>query len=394
MTETRNAAESEQLSARIVDLLGTVRLFQGLPRSDLERIAGLAKPRELDANQVLFREGDPGDRFYVVFSGAVEVLKERPLGDHERLAIRRAGDAFGEMSLLNDAPRSASVRAIEPSRLLAISREDFDTLLGGESLSVRLMRGLAKALRALDVRFATRDTTATAGDAIGEFSRLVHRGLLPRHPPTLDGWEIAGASALDDGVIGTSYWDGFTVSGGTALLTVMDVKGSGLPPAYLLGITRSVLRTLGGQERDFANLLTRLNHAVHENLFEGVDECVECGVLRVGRGGASWSGAGDQPASIIRKDGTTRELKTHGPPLAILPQFDYGTTPLELASGDVVLVASEANAGIMRGAVDLIKTRRDSGLDAIASMLQTALLKAAEAQGRHADLAFLLVRKT
>ncbi len=393
MNKPEDTADSGQLAARIVDLLGTVRLFQGLPRADLERIAELAKPKELEANEILFREGDPGDRFYVVYSGAVEVLKERPLGDHERLAIRRAGDAFGEMSLLNDAPRSASVRALEPSRLLAISRQDFDMLLGGESLSVRVMRGLAKALRALDVRFASRETTATPGDAIGEFSRLVHRGLLPRHPPVVEDWEIAGGSVLDEDVIGTSYWDGFVVAGGTALLTVMDVKGSGLPPAYLLGITRGVLRTLGGEEREFDDLLTRLNHAVHENLFEGVDECVECGVLRVSRSGLSWSGAGDQPASIIRGDGTVEELKTHGPPLAILPRFEYGTSRLELEKGDVVVVASEANAGIMRGAIDLIKSHRESTLDAIASMLRTALLRAAEAQGRHEDLAFVLVRK-
>ncbi|MEJ2185456.1 MAG: cyclic nucleotide-binding domain-containing protein [Gemmatimonadota bacterium] len=393
MDEPEDLTDTDQLAARIVDLLGTVRLFQGLARRDLERIAALARPRELDANEVLFREGDAGDRFYVVFSGAVEVLKERPLGDHERLAIRRAGDAFGEMSLLNDAPRSASVRALEPSRLLAISREDFDSLLGGESLSVRLMRGLAKALRTLDVRFARGDTTASPGDAIGEFSRLVHHGLLPRHPPVVEDWEIAGGSVLDEDVIGTSYWDGFVVAGGTALLTVMDVKGSGLPPAYLLGITRGVLRTLGGEEREFDDLLTRLNHAAHENLFEGVDECVECGVLRVSRSGLSWSGAGDQPATVIRADGTVEQLKTHGPPLAILPRFEYGTTLLELNSGDIVLVASEANAGIMRGAIDLIKAHREAGLDAIAGALRTALLKAAESQGRHEDLAFVLVRK-
>lgn len=392
MSHSRPAADHDQPAARIVDLLGTARLFQGLPRSDLERIAGLATSKELDANEVLFQEGDPADRFYIVFSGAVEILKERPLGDNDRLAVRRAGEAFGDMSLLTDGPRWASVRAIEPTRLLVISRKDFDTLLGGDSLSVRVMRGVAKALRALDVRFIGPDA-AVPGDAIGQFSRLVHRGLLPRHPPVVEEWDIAGGSVLDEDVIGTSYWDGFVIAGGTALLTVMDVKGSGLPPAYLLGITRGVLRTLGGEEQEFDDLLTRLNHATHENLLEGVDECVECGVLRVGRNGASWSGAGDQPATIIRTDGSVTELKTHGPPLAILPRFEYGTTRLDLERGDIVFALSEADAGIRRGAIDLINTRREAGLDAIASMLRTALLNAAQAQGRHEDLAFVLVRR-
>ncbi|MEJ2677734.1 MAG: SpoIIE family protein phosphatase [Gemmatimonadota bacterium] len=113
----------------------------------------------------------------------------------------------------------------------------------------------------------------------------------------------------------------------------------------------------------------------------------------MGPGGVSWSGAGDQPASVIRKDGSVEEMKTHGPPLAILPRFEYGATRLELEGGDVVLVTTETSAGVMRGAVDLIKAHRDAGLDAIANMLRTAMLKAAEAQGRHEDLAFVLVRK-
>ncbi len=386
-------SETEATVEEIVDVLGRVALFQGLPRSDLERIADLARPRDLEPEELLFREGDPGDRFYIVFDGSVEILKERPMGDHERLAVRRRGEAFGEMSLLNDAPRSASVKALEPTRLLAVSKEDFDDLLGGESLAVRLMRGLARALRALDVRFASRGTDAAGSHALAQFSRLVHRGLLPRHAPVVEEWEIAAGSAVDEDAVGSSYWDGFVVREGTALLTVMDVKGTGLPPAYLLGITRALLRTLGGEEGEFEGLLSRLNHVTHDNLFEGVDECVECGVLRVSPEGIAWSGAGDQPAIIIRKDGETEELRTHGPPLAILPRFDYGTTAVELEPGDVVLAFSEADPGIIRGAVDLIKSKADSSLDVVAGLLQTALMKAADAKGYRQDVSFVMVRR-
>lgn len=386
-------SDTEAAVEQVVEVLGRVPLFRGLPRSDLERIADLAKPRDLEEGELLFREGDPGDRFYIVFSGSVEILKERPMGDHERLAVRRPGEAFGEMSLLNDAPRSASVKGLETTRLLAVSKQDFDELLGGESLAVRIMRGLARALRALDVRFASRGTDSGGSSALGQFSRLVHRGLLPRHPPILEDWEIAAGSAVDDEAIGASYWDGLVISERVALLAVMDVKGTGLPPAYLLGVTRALLRTVGGEEDAFEELLTRLNHATHENLFEGVDECVECGVLRLSPEGVSWSGAGDQPAVVIRVSGETEELKTHGPPLAILPRFEYGTTRVDLAQGDIVLAFSEADQGIIRGAVDLINARRDSGLDAIAGMLRSALLKAADAHGRRQDVSFFMVRK-
>ncbi|HUH13142.1 MAG TPA: cyclic nucleotide-binding domain-containing protein, partial [Longimicrobiales bacterium] len=159
---------------QVVPLLEKVPLFQGLQREDLERIAGLVRGRSVRENELLFREGDPGDKFYIVFKGAIEILKERPRGEHDRLAIKRAGEPFGEMSLLTDASRSASARAVEPTDLLAVAKADFDRLLGGETLTVRMMRQLAKALQSLDVRFAAKEAGGGSGaDALRQFSRLV-----------------------------------------------------------------------------------------------------------------------------------------------------------------------------------------------------------------------------
>src|SRR5438132_104073 len=114
----RSAPENRMSTAKaawntdqVVDVLQGVPLFQGLPRTDLERIARLVKGRKVEAAELIFKEGDAGDKFYIVFSGSVEIIKERARGDTERLAVKRGGEAFGEMSLLSDAPRSASVRA-------------------------------------------------------------------------------------------------------------------------------------------------------------------------------------------------------------------------------------------------------------------------------------------
>src|SRR2546430_14120916 len=183
---------------QVVDVLQGVPLFQGLPRTDLERIAHLVKGRKVEAGELIFKEGDAGDKFYIVFSGSVEIIKERARGDTERLAVKRGGEAFGEMSLLSDAPRSASVRATESTQLLVVSRKDFDDLLGGESLALRLMQGLAKALRALDVRFAARESSVQGpgnADVMRDFARVVQRGLVPRQLPDAEGFELAAAMA-------------------------------------------------------------------------------------------------------------------------------------------------------------------------------------------------------
>jgi CRP-like cAMP-binding protein len=382
---------TETATDHVVEVLERVPLFQGLPRADLEQIAQLVRPRELGGGEFLFREGDSGDKFYVVYSGAVEILKERPLGDHERLAVRRGGDAFGEMALLNDAPRSASVRAVEATRLLSVSRADFDALLGGETLAVRLMKGLAKALRALDVRFAARESGGS-GDALRQFSRLVLRGLEPRVFPQAEGFRIAGATARDEAVGGGSLWDGFTTEDGRVLMALMDVKGKPLPPAYLIAITRAILHEVGPEE-PFERLLTRLNAATFRNLFEGLDECVEAAVIEIADGRLRWSSAGDQPGMVIRADGSTEEAPTHGPPLGILPAFEYGVATLELGQGDTFLALSEAPAGLARGAVDLVRARLEADPAEIAQLLQSAL-RQVQARGAETDVAFVVVRKT
>lgn len=375
----------------VVEVLGRVPLFQGLPRSDLERIAQLVTPREVNAGEFLFREGDPGDRFYIVFDGAMEILKERPLGDHERLAVKRGGEAFGEMALLNDAARSASVRAVEHTRLLAVARADFDDLLGGESIAVRLMRGLARAVRALDVRFAAREQVG-GGDAFRQFGRLVLRGLEPSEAPQAEGFRIAGATARDEAVGGGSLWDGFTTEDGRTLYALMDVKGTGLPPAYLIAISRALLREVAPDE-PFETLLRRLNSATFRNLFDGLDECVETALIEIDAGRIRWASAGDQPAVILRADGSVEDAPTHGPPLGILPHFDYGAGEILLEPGETLLAFSEAPAGLVKGAVDLARGRSEAEPAELARLLQTAFQKV-QSRGAETDVAFVVVRKT
>ena len=78
--------------------------------------------------EFVFRQGDHGDRVYLVVTGDLEVIREEN-GREEVLAKLRAGECFGEMALLNDAPRSASIRALSEVDVLSVYREDFQTLL-------------------------------------------------------------------------------------------------------------------------------------------------------------------------------------------------------------------------------------------------------------------------
>ncbi|HUF13356.1 MAG TPA: cyclic nucleotide-binding domain-containing protein [Longimicrobiales bacterium] len=381
---------------QVVELLGRVPLFRGLPETELWSMTALARPRGVGKGEMLFREGDPGDRFYIVYSGAVEVLKERPLGDHERLAVKRAGEAFGEMSLLNDAPRSASVRALEPSELLVISRDDFNALLGGSALAIGLLRSLARSLRALDIRFtAALGGEAAASDGLTQFSRVIQHTLIPKRVPEVPGFELGLAVARDDETDGRTLYDVMPSGSDGALVAVLDVKGSGLPPGHLLGLTRALLRQLAdGPVEDVGRLMTELNEALADNLFAGLDECVNAALLRLTPNDAPWlCVAGQHTACVVRGDGELEELKSQGAALGILPGFAYEARKVELGVDDLLLVTSEIDGALRRGVHALAIDRREEPVAQLGQHLQNTIVRARGMRDPGQDVALLVARR-
>lgn len=106
--------------------LKLIPLFTDLSEAQLERLAGELRSQWFPAETNVFESGAPGDRFYVIVRGVMEVLS----GDDQRvLAHLEDGDFFGEMALLEDAPRNATVRAVTPATVLSLERSQFSALL-------------------------------------------------------------------------------------------------------------------------------------------------------------------------------------------------------------------------------------------------------------------------
>lgn len=121
-----------RLSATLAERDGDITLLRGvpmlarLPLTTLEDLARDVHRVAVPAGQHVFRQGDPGDRFYVIAAGEAEVL-----GDNRRVRTIAAGEAFGEIALLRDVPRTAGVRALEPLSLLVVDRERFVSAVSG-----------------------------------------------------------------------------------------------------------------------------------------------------------------------------------------------------------------------------------------------------------------------
>lgn len=127
--------------------LAQTPLFSTLTEADLAAVLpGLVSLR-VDTDDVIFEEGDIGNAWYVVRSGEVVVRKRMANGPDHDLALLDPGECFGEMSLLDDSPRLASVLATRPSELIAFPRDAFQRVVDeGGPLSSRLLRAMAGVL--------------------------------------------------------------------------------------------------------------------------------------------------------------------------------------------------------------------------------------------------------
>ncbi len=119
----------------LVERLRDVPLFANLPTEDLERLCVGVEEVHLDTGQILFSEGDHGDRAFVVVDGQIEIVKASA-GGEVLLAVQTEG-VVGEMALLENAPRNASVRARSATTLLAIPKVRLDELLGSSPSASR-----------------------------------------------------------------------------------------------------------------------------------------------------------------------------------------------------------------------------------------------------------------
>jgi CRP/FNR family transcriptional regulator, cyclic AMP receptor protein len=104
-------------------------LFQTLSSAQLGELAAITGARELAGGAVIFREGDAGDEMYLVVSGRVRISKMVKGVGEEALSILEAGAYFGEMAMIDDAPRSADALAHTPCALAVIRRDDLDQLM-------------------------------------------------------------------------------------------------------------------------------------------------------------------------------------------------------------------------------------------------------------------------
>jgi CRP/FNR family transcriptional regulator, cyclic AMP receptor protein len=152
-----------------ISLFRRFPLFADLDERELAVIAAVAKTRRYAKDDVIFYEDETGDIFYVIREGKVKVTMISPEGKEIILSMLGPGDFFGEMALLDDEPRSATIVAIEPVELITIWRNDFLQILADNFVMTRkVLAEISKRLRSASSRIESLATM----DVYGRLARF------------------------------------------------------------------------------------------------------------------------------------------------------------------------------------------------------------------------------
>ncbi len=141
--------ESEEAFARALDLLCAIPMFNELKTSELKVIAGHMNLCEVDEGDVVFLEGERGHYVSFVVEGSLEVSKATATGARTVLTRLSQGQSIGEMAVIDEAPRSATVIALTKSKLLTLSRQSFESILEEHpAIGISILKGIARILSA------------------------------------------------------------------------------------------------------------------------------------------------------------------------------------------------------------------------------------------------------
>lgn len=160
------------VTARRIEFLQQVPLFQSLAITELENLLTDLRPREYDRDDIVFSQGDDSHAVYVVFKGKVRIFRVSPSGNETSIAIFGQHDVIGEQGTLNDVPRNATAKSIGKTTLLVMPQERFQYHLENSSrLALQLAKLLSQKL----------SWTAAFAESVAQFDaagRLLHMFLL------------------------------------------------------------------------------------------------------------------------------------------------------------------------------------------------------------------------
>lgn len=345
-------------------MIGRVPLFATLPPEEIARLAALLREVAFADATVLFREGEYGDRFFIVLEGELEIIKALGSEQEFMLDARGPGEFVGEMSLLNvDGLRTASVRTRGPTRMLEMTRDDFNALLQrNPSLSYEMVRVLSRRLRDAnnatirDLREKNRQLTeaylelqAAQAQIIEQetfarelqVARSIQEHMLPRALPNMHGFDLS-ARMVPARVVSGDFYDFIPLDGERVGIVIADVCGKSLPAALLMALTRSLLRAEAMRGGPPAEVLRSVNRHLLDMNDSRTFVTVVYGILHQLTREFEFVRAGHELPMLVAPDGEVIVPPMgQGQPLGILPAPALDEQRITIPHGGVLLLYTD-----------------------------------------------------
>jgi serine phosphatase RsbU (regulator of sigma subunit) len=313
-----------------LNLLAKIPLFADLPANELDRILSVLNVKELIDREILFREGDTGEHFYLVMAGELEVLMAAGQMEELQLNIMRAGEHFGEMSLiLPGGHRTATVRARGAATLLSLSRAQFlDLTQKYPELSTSMVRVLSQRLDNTNTQTfhdlteknkqlqTAYDELKAAQAQLVEKERLerelqvaadIQLSILPDELPKVDGFNF-GARILPARQVGGDLYDVFLLKDEKVGVVIGDVADKGVPSAIFMARAHALIMAEADMGLTAGEVMRVVNRHITRLQKSTQFVTVLYGILDLKTREFSYARAGHEPPLLLHPDGTVERI--------------------------------------------------------------------------------------
>lgn len=346
------------------NLLSKIPLFADLPNEELDKIISTLDMKEMKDHEILFREGDAGEDFYVVMRGEIEVLKAEGEAEEMILNVLKVGEYCGEMSLIMPGGhRTASVRARGDTALLSMSRTQFlDLTRKYPRLSRSMVRVLSQRLDAANTQTfhelteknkklqIAYDELKAAQAQLIEKERLerelqvaadIQLSILPDELPVLEDFDF-GARILPARQVGGDLYDVFFLKDGNVGVLIGDVADKGVPSAIFMARAHAFIMAEADIGVTAGEVLKLVNG--HITRLQKSTQFVTAlyGILDVKTRVFSYARAGHEPPLLLHADGTVERLPhSSGMALGLWEPVMLDERSIELPPGSTLFLFTD-----------------------------------------------------
>jgi len=431
---TKRASKDANI-APLVEFMQRLPLFSDVPETTIASIVQSAHHLRMVPGEMLFREGDVGAECFIVVAGDVDVIKE--MGKETILLERcRPGAIIGEMALIDNSPRAASVRARTSATLLRITETEFVALMhANPTTAMALLRGGTTRLRSSNAKMisglqtknaelarAYEDLKAAQGELLRlerierelAIARDIQRFFLPPKIVQPDGWQIV---AFNQGAleVGGDFYDVLKLGDGRVGLVVADACGKGVPAALFVALTRSLLRSASqalaarpDSSPDASALITTAltmtnNYISREHGASNMFTTLFYAIFDPATAALTYVNAGHNPPIIVdTASGDVRYLEGSSLPLGIMDNLPYPALATTLGPTEMLLGFTDGATEAFNEAgdvfddshlIEVVRARRYTDAASLLERVKTAIMDFVGAAPQADDITLLTVSR-